>query len=125
MANFEVRAGALGDAAEAVARMLPFDMTGALRDLVSPVALARDLPWLTGELTKITFGQSDLWVGPRDKRFADEAWQQVPYFHTLGQSYRLFELWMDRLCENMTGSWEGKARGRVRGGGLTPTPSPP
>ena len=124
MDNFEVPAGALGDAAEAVARMLPFDMSGALNDLVSPVALARDLPWLTGELTKITFGQSDLWFGPRDKRFADEAWQQVPYFRMLGQSYRLFELWMDRLCENMTGSWEAKARARFAADVMTATLSP-
>ncbi len=124
MDNFEVPAGALGDAAEAVARMLPFDMTGALSDLVSPVALARDLPWLTGELTKIAFGQSDIWFSPRDKRFADEAWQKVPYFRMLGQSYRLFELWMDRLCENMTGSWEAKARARFAADVMTATLSP-
>jgi polyhydroxyalkanoate synthase len=70
------------------------------------------MPWLAGELTKIALGKSDISFDERDKRFTDEAWQTIPYFRMLGQSYRLFELWMNRMYESVDGSWQNKARAR-------------
>ena len=35
-----------------------------------------------------------------------------PTFRVLGQSYRLFELWMDRMYEHADGYWQNKARSR-------------
>jgi polyhydroxyalkanoate synthase subunit PhaC len=100
------------DAAEAAAGMLPLDMVNAVADLVDPVAVAKEMPWLTGELAKIALGQSDISFDQRDQRFTDEAWRTIPYFRILGQSYRLFELWMNRMQETVDGSWQNKARSR-------------
>lgn len=100
------------EAAELRADMLPLDMVNAFADLVDPVAVAREMPWLAGELTKIALGKSEISFDERDKRFTDEAWRTIPYFRMLGQSYRLFELWMDRLYESVGGSWQNKARAR-------------
>ena len=100
------------EAADARAAMLPLDMVGAFADLLDPVAVAKEMPWLAGELTKIAIGKSDISFDEHDKRFTDEAWESVPYFRVLGQSYRLFELWMNRMYESVDGSWENKARAR-------------
>ena len=100
------------EAADARAGMLPLDMVGAFADLLDPVVVAKEMPWLAGELTKIAIGKSDISFDERDKRFTDEAWGSIPYFRVLGQSYRLFELWMNRMYESVDGSWQDKARAR-------------
>ena len=115
----------MSEATEAAAGMLPLDMVNAIADLVDPAAVAKEMPWLAGELTKIALGQSDISFDKRDKRFADEAWRTIPYFRILGQSYRLFELWMNRMYESVDGSWQNKARARfaadVISAALSPT----
>ena len=102
----------MSGATEAAAGLLPLDMVNALAGLVDPAAVAKEMPWLATEMTKIALGQSDISFDKRDKRFADEAWRSVPYFRTLGQSYRLFEMWMERMYESVDGSWQDKARAR-------------
>jgi polyhydroxyalkanoate synthase len=102
----------MSEAAEAAAGTLPLDMVNAIADLADPAAVAKEMPWLAGEMTKIALGQSDISFDKRDKRFADEAWRSVPYFRLLGQSYRLFELWMERMYQGVDGSWQEKARAR-------------
>ncbi len=102
----------MSDATEAAADMLPMDMVKAIAELADPAAVAKEMPWLAGELTKIALGQSDIVPDERDKRFADEAWRTIPSFRMLGQSYRLFELWMNRMQESVDGSWQDKARAR-------------
>jgi polyhydroxyalkanoate synthase len=113
-----------GDA-EAAAGVLPLDMVNAIADLVDPAAVAKETPWLTGELTKIALGQSDISFDPRDQRFTDEAWRTIPYFRMLGQSYQLFEQWMNRMYGSVDGSWQNKARARfaadVISAALSPT----
>ena len=108
----------------AAAGTFPLDMAEAVADLFDPAAVAREMPWLAGELANIATGGSDIAFGPRDKRFADAAWQTSPYFRVLGQSYRLFELWMDRMCENVDGSWQNKARARFAADVITAALSP-
>ena len=102
----------MSEATEQAAGMLPLDMVNALADLVDPAAVAKEMPWLAEERAKIALGQSDIAFDKRDKRFADEAWRTVPYFKLLGQSYRLFEMWMDRMYQSVGGSWQNKARAR-------------
>jgi poly[(R)-3-hydroxyalkanoate] polymerase subunit PhaC len=114
----------MSEATEAAAGMLPFDMLGAVTDLVDPAAVAREMPWLAGELTKIALGKSDISFDPRDHRFTDEAWRTVPYFRILGQSYRLFELWMNRMYESTDRSWQNKARARFTADVITAALSP-
>ena len=105
----------MSEATETAAGMLPLDMVNAIADLADPAAVAKEMPWLAEELTKIALGKSDIAFDKRDKRFADEAWRTVPYFKLLGQSYRLFEMWMDRMYQQTDGSWQNKARGPLRG----------
>jgi len=102
----------MSEATEAAADMLPMDMVKAIAELADPAAVAKEMPWLAEELTKIALGQSDIAPDERDKRFADEAWRTIPSFRMLGQSYRLFELWMNRMQESVDGSWQDKARAR-------------
>src|SRR5690348_11718789 len=110
---------------EAAAGMLPMDMVNAVAELADPVAVAKQMPWLAEELTKIALGQSDVAPDQRDQRFADEAWRTIPSFRMLGQSYRLLELWMNRVQESVDGSWQEKARARfaadVISAALSPT----
>jgi polyhydroxyalkanoate synthase len=112
------------DAAGAAADLLPLDMVAAVADLVDPAAVAREMPWLAGELTKIALGRSDVSFGERDQRFSDEAWRTVPYFRIMGQSYRLFEMWMGKMYESMDGSWQEKARARFAADVITAALSP-
>ena len=115
----------MSDATEAAADMLPMDMVKAIAELADPAAVAKEMPWLAGELTKIALGQSDIAPDQRDQRFADEAWRTIPAFRMLGQSYRLLELWMNRVQESVDGSWQEKARARfaadVISAALSPT----
>ena len=115
----------MSEATETAAGMLPLDMVNAIADLADPAAVAKEMPWLAGELMKIAVGQSDIAFDKRDKRFADEAWRTVPYFRVMGQSYRLFELWMEKMYQGVDGSWQNKARARfaadVIAAALSPT----
>jgi polyhydroxyalkanoate synthase subunit PhaC len=103
----------------------PFGMLRSAVDLVSPAAAARELPWLASELLKIALGRSDIWFEDKDPRFADVAWQANPFFHRLGQGYRLYEEWVGRMVEAAGGPWERQARTRylanIITGALSPT----
>ncbi len=116
--------GMMSEATEAAAGMLPLDMVNAIAELADPVAVAKEMPWLAEEMTKIALGQSDVAFDKRDKRFADDAWQNVPYFKVLGQSYRLFEMWMDKMYEHADGSWQDKARARFAADVITAAVAP-
>jgi polyhydroxyalkanoate synthase len=93
-------------------------------DLVNPAAAARQLPWLTGELVKIALGQSDIWFDEKDKRFADVTWRDNPFYHLLGQGYRLYEEWMSRMVEAADGPWQRQARNRYLANIITASLSP-
>ena len=69
---------AAADAAEAAAGLLPLDMLAAVADLVDPAVVAREMPWLAGELAKIALGRSDIAFDQRDQRFTDQAWGTIP-----------------------------------------------
>jgi hypothetical protein len=70
----------MSEATEAAADMLPMDMVKAIAELADPATVAKEMPWLAEELTKIALGQSDIAPGERDQRFADEAWRTIPSF---------------------------------------------
>ena len=114
----------MSEATEAAAGMLPLDMVNAIAELADPVAVAREMPWLAEEMTKIALGKSEISFDKRDKRFADDAWQTVPYFKLLGQSYRLFEMWMDKMYEHADGTWQDKARARFAADVITAAVAP-
>ncbi len=127
METNEGRADAMGimsEVTEAAAGMLQLDMVNALAELVDPAAVAKEMPWLAGEMAKIALGKSEIAFDKRDKRFADEAWRTVPYFRALGQSYRLFEMWMERMYQSVEGSWQNKARARFAADVITAALAP-
>ena len=96
----------------------------SLADLVNPIAAAGELPWLAGELAKIASGRSSIRFNDRDPRFADVTWRENPFFHRLGQSYRLYEEWMDRMVDAADGPWQRQARARYLASILTAAVSP-
>jgi polyhydroxyalkanoate synthase subunit PhaC len=114
----------MSEATEKAAGMMPLDMANALADLVDPAAVAKEMPWLDGEMAKIAVGKSEIAFDKRDKRFADEAWRTAPYFRALGQSYRLFEMWMERMYQSVEGSWQDKARARFAADVITAALAP-
>jgi polyhydroxyalkanoate synthase subunit PhaC len=128
MDEHQTRAHAAAEAAVGMlpvaAGIFPLEMAEAVADLLDPAAAAREMPWLAGELAKIALGRSDFASDQRDKRFADEAWRSIPYLRRLGQSYRLFESWMDRMYGNVGGSWQNKARARFAADVITAALSP-
>ena len=50
----------MSEMTEAAAGMLPLDMVNAITDLVDPAAVAQEMPWLAGEMTKIALGKSEV-----------------------------------------------------------------
>ena len=112
------------EATEAAVGLLPMDMVNAIAELADPAAVAKEMPWLAEELTKVALGKSDISPDQRDQRFADEAWRTIPYFRILGQSYRLFEMWMDRMSGSVDGPWQNKARARFAADVISATLSP-
>jgi polyhydroxyalkanoate synthase len=114
----------ISEETEAAAGLLPLDMVNAIADLVDPAAVAKEMPWLATELTKVALGQSDIEFDERDQRFSDEAWRTIPYFRMLGQSYRLFEMWMNRMYQSVDGSWKNKARARFAADVISAAVSP-
>ena len=90
----------------------PLEMLQSAADLVNPVAAARQMPWLTGELIKVPLGGSGVSFAEGDRRFADVTWQDNPFFRMLGWSYRLFEEWAERMAEAVDGPWDRQARTR-------------
>ena len=77
----------------------PLEMLQSAADLMNPVAAARQMPWLTGELVKIPLGRSGVSFAEGDRRFADVTWQDNPFFRLFGWSYRLFEEWAERMAD--------------------------
>jgi len=70
-----------------------FDLKQTLksfRQLVDPVAIARESVTLGAELLKVAVGTSDIEPDKRDWRFKDEAWQKNFFYKRVGQSYLAF-----------------------------------
>jgi polyhydroxyalkanoate synthase subunit PhaC len=109
---------AVGQAAD------PFGMLKSAADLVNPVVAARELPWLAGEWLRVVSGQSNIWFDEKDSRFADVTWRDNLFYHRLGQGYRLYEEWMDRMASAVAGPWERQARTRYLANILTAAFSP-
>jgi polyhydroxyalkanoate synthase len=90
----------------------PLEMLQSAADLMNPVAAARQIPWLTGELMKVPLGRSGVSFAEGDRRFADVTWQDNPFFRLLSRSYRVFEEWTERMADAVDGPWDRQARTR-------------
>jgi hypothetical protein len=103
------------EASATAAEADPLGRFQAAADLFHPAAAVRELPWFTGEMLKIAVGQSDISFD-KDPRFADVTWQTNPYYNRIGQGYRLFEQWFDRILEAGEGGWPFPREHHHRGG---------
>ncbi len=90
----------------------PLEMVRSAADLVNPVAAARLVPWLAGELMLLPWGRPGLVAEEGDPRFADAAWRENYVFRVLGSGYRVFEEWTSRMAEAADGPWDRRARTR-------------
>src|SRR5438874_5732338 len=102
----------------------PLEMLESAADLANPVAAARQMPWLAGELMKLATGQSGISFAEGDRRFADVTWRDSFLFRQLGRSYRLFEEWTDRMVAAVDGPWDRQARARYLASIFTAMASP-
>jgi poly[(R)-3-hydroxyalkanoate] polymerase subunit PhaC len=111
----------------AVRKLSPFDIlglretAGALRFLGEvalrhPLAVLRTAPDLSQELVKISLGRSQVAPEKGDKRFADSAWQQNPWFRATMQSYLTWGSGMERYLDHL--DLPGTATERIRFGAV-------
>jgi polyhydroxyalkanoate synthase subunit PhaC len=109
----------------AARKLSPFDIlglretAGALRFLGQaamrhPQAVLRTAPDLGQELIKVSLGKSQVAPEKGDKRFADPAWQQNPWFRSTMQSYLTWGSGMERYVDNL--GLPGMATERLRFG---------
>jgi hypothetical protein len=63
----------------------PIEMLESAADLMNPLAAAKQMPWLAGELVKIPLGRSGIAFEEGDRRFADVTWQENVFFRLLGR----------------------------------------
>jgi polyhydroxyalkanoate synthase len=102
----------------------PMRMGAALTALMNPAILAAEAPRLAAELVKVSLGSSALETG-EDRRFADPAWRQNPFYRLIGQSYLAWEQSVGRLVEQQQGAWPQRERVRylanILTAGLSPT----
>ncbi len=70
-------------------------------------------------------GRPGVTFAEQDPRFTDPTWRENPLFRRLGQTYRLYEQWTDRMVAAGGGPWERQARTRylanILTGALAPT----
>ena len=115
----------MSEAKEAAACLLPLDMVNALADLVDPAAVAKEMPWLAGEIARHPAS-----VGRRSRSTSGTSASPMrrggPSLISapLGQSYRLFEMWMERMYQSVEGSWQNKARARFAADVITAAVAP-
>ena len=102
----------------------PLEMLESAADLMNPLAAAKQMPWLAGELVKIPLGRSGIAFEEGDRRFADVTWQENLFFRLLGQGYRLFEEWTGRMAGAVDGPWDRQARSRYLANLVTAMTSP-
>src|SRR6266480_3857202 len=102
----------------------PLETLQSAADLMNPLAAAKQMPWLAGELVKIPLGRSGIAFEEGDRRFADVTWQENLFFRLLGRGYRLFEEWTGRMADAVDGPWDRQARASYLANLVTAMASP-
>ena len=77
-----------------------------------PQAALQAAPGASLELLRIALGQSQIEPGKRDKRFADQAWQENPALRRTMQAYLYLGSSVDDVVDSL--GLEGVAAGRLR-----------
>ena len=100
------------------------ELTAGALDLFASTALARESVNTAVELTKVLWGTSEVKPSPKDKRFADSAWQNNPFYRRLGQSYLVWAGALDRLAEGQAEDYRrfrARSVARMLSSSLAPT----
>lgn len=103
----------------------PTRLFAGFLDLANPFKLAQETARLMGEWTEVALGVSDIEV-EKDKRFADPAWKESPFYRRLAQTYLSWSAAVDRLANTpeLEADWQRHAQARYTSGLLTATLSP-
>ena len=103
----------------------PTRLVAGLLDLANPFRVAQEGARLLAEWTQVALGASD--VEPaKDKRFADPAWNENPFYRRLAQTYLSWSAAMDRLANTpeLEEDWQRHAQARYTSALLTAMLSP-
>jgi poly[(R)-3-hydroxyalkanoate] polymerase subunit PhaC len=98
----------------------PLRLFGGLFDLFDPFKLAAESTRLMGAWTEVALGVSDVEVA-KDKRFADPAWSENPFFRRLAQTYLSWSDSVERLTNTpeLEADWRRQAQARYTGSLIT------
>ena len=86
--------------AEALGRMDPYELLGALRDIANPWLLAWEALPLLVEWTRIAAGIGDRQLPEKDHRFSDPTWRDNPLYNRWAQAYLAWCEMVDRLVDD-------------------------
>ena len=114
----------MSEATEQAAGMLPLDMVNALAELVDPAAVAKEMPWLAEETDEDRARPVGYRVRQAGQALRRRGVADRPLLQLLGQSYRLFEMWMERMYQSVEGTWQNKARARFAADVITAALAP-
>ena len=103
----------------------PLRLFGGLMELANPFKVAQEAARLVGEWTEVALGVSDIDV-EKDKRFADPAWKENPFYRRLAQTYLSWSDAVERLADTaeLEADWQRHAQARYTGGLITAMLSP-
>jgi polyhydroxyalkanoate synthase len=121
--NGEIASLAAGGA-DALGRMDPYELLGALRDIASPRPLAHEAPALFTEWARIAAGISELQLPAKDARFRDPTWRDNPWYKRLAQAYVAWCDTVDRLVETADIDERERVRARYATNALTALTAP-
>jgi polyhydroxyalkanoate synthase subunit PhaC len=97
---------------DALGRIDPYDLLGALRSIANPWPLTQQTPSLLMEWTRIAAGISEQQLPGKDARFSDPTWRDNPWYQRLAQAYLAWCNTLDRLVA--TADLDEAERGRAR-----------
>jgi polyhydroxyalkanoate synthase subunit PhaC len=110
--------------ADALGRMDPYELFTALWDAADPRHLAREVPGLLVEWTRIAAGIGDRQLPEKDRRFGDRTWRDNPLYNRWAQAYLAWCEMVDRLVGDADLDERERARARYTTNVLTAVAAP-
>jgi polyhydroxyalkanoate synthase len=106
----------------------PAGLAGTLASaLAGPRALAAEGVTLGRDLVAVARGAADIAPSPRDRRFADKAWNDSPVYRRVGQGYLAWAATLDRLVDRYEAGgadWREVERARFAAQALSSATAP-
>lgn len=110
--------------ADALGRVDPYGLVGALRDIANPWLLAREALPLLVEWARIAAGIGDRQLPEKDHRFSDPTWRDNPLYNRWAQAYLAWCETVDRLLDDADLDEGERSRARYATNMLTALTAP-